>query len=53
MGAFRLQGKVCLISGGAKGLGAAMARLFTMEGRSVAVGDILEPEGVSLVAEIT
>ena len=38
----RLEGKSCLISGGAKGLGAAQARLFAREGARVAVGDILD-----------
>ena len=41
----RLEGKSCLISGGAKGLGAAQARLFAREGARVAVGDILRRGG--------
>ena len=41
----RLQGKVALISGGARGMGAAMAALFAREGAMVVVGDVLEAEG--------
>ena len=48
----RLEGKSCLISGGAKGLGAAQARLFAREGARVAVGDILESDGAGLVDEL-
>ncbi len=48
----RLDGKSCLISGGAKGLGAAQARLFARDGARVAVGDILESEAARLVDEL-
>ena len=48
----RLEGKSCLISGGAKGLGAAQARLFAREGARVAVGDILDADGGRLVEEL-
>ena len=46
----RLDGKVALISGGARGMGAAEARLFAEEGASVAVGDVLDVE-LGAVAE--
>ncbi len=48
----RLAGKVVLISGGARGMGAAEARLFAREGARIVVGDILDAEGKSVEAEV-
>jgi len=48
----RLECKVALISGGARGMGAAEARVFAREGARVAIGDLLEDEGARLEAEI-
>ena len=49
----RLKGKVALISGAAKGMGAVEARMFAKEGASLVVGDILEDEGTKLALEIS
>jgi cyclopentanol dehydrogenase len=46
----RLEGKVALISGAARGQGAVHAELFANEGASVVLGDILEKE-VRFVAD--
>ena len=48
----RLENKVALISGGARGMGAAEARLFAAEGAKVVIGDTLEEEGRRTEAEI-
>jgi len=48
----RLKGKVILISGGARGQGAAEARLFVAEGARVVIGDVLEAEARQLTSEL-
>ena len=48
----RLEGKVALISGGARGQGATEAKLFAAEGAKVVFGDILDDAGKQVEAEI-
>ena len=48
----RLDGKVAIISGGAKGQGATEARMLAMEGASVVFGDILDEAGRQVEAQI-
>src|SRR5947208_12834021 len=48
----RLAGKVALISGGVRGMGAVEARLFAQEGARIVIGDILEGEGAAVAAGI-
>ena len=40
-----LEGKVALISGAARGMGAAEARLFAEQGAKVVLADVLDEEG--------
>ncbi len=49
----RLEGKVALISGAARGMGAAEAKLFAKEGAAVVIGDILEDQGRLVESEIS
>ena len=48
----RVQDKVILISGGARGQGAAEARLLVAEGAKVVIGDVLDTEGRRLADEL-
>jgi 3alpha(or 20beta)-hydroxysteroid dehydrogenase len=48
----RFRGKVVLISGGARGQGAAEARMLVAEGAKVVIGDLREEEGRRLAAEL-
>jgi 3(or 17)beta-hydroxysteroid dehydrogenase len=49
----RLDGKVALISGAARGIGAETARLMAKAGAAVAVADILEERARQTAGEIT
>ena len=48
----RVEGKVALISGGARGMGAEDARLLVSEGAQVVIGDVRDEEGKALADEI-
>ena len=48
----RLQGKTALITGGARGIGAAIAAAYVREGARVCVADILEAEAAETAQRI-
>ncbi|MCP3856755.1 MAG: glucose 1-dehydrogenase [Actinomycetia bacterium] len=48
----RLQNKVALITGGARGQGATEARQFVAEGAELMITDVLDGEGQALAAEL-
>ena len=49
---YGLQGKVCLITGGAQGIGEACARMFAQEGAQVVLVDVQQAPGERLAAEL-
>lgn len=48
----RLEGKIAIVTGAARGTGEQTARLFAQEGAQVVVADVLEEEGRRTAAEI-
>ena len=48
----RVDGKVVLISGGARNIGGASARALVAEGAKVVIGDLLDEEGAALADEL-
>lgn len=52
MGSGRLEGKVAIITGAARGQGECEARLFAEEGARVVLGDVLDAEGEAVAKDI-
>ncbi|KAI5678226.1 hypothetical protein M9H77_09176 [Catharanthus roseus] len=48
----RLKDKVAIITGGARGIGAATAKLFSDHGAHVVIADILDQQGIGLANSI-
>ena len=49
---FDLAGRVCIVTGGAQGIGEACTRRFAREGAQVVVADIDDARGAALAAEL-
>jgi len=49
---FGLQGRVCIVTGGAQGIGEACARRFAREGAQVVIADIDDAKGQALAQEL-
>jgi 3alpha(or 20beta)-hydroxysteroid dehydrogenase len=47
-----MEGRVALVSGGAKGQGEAEARMFVAEGAAVVIGDVLDERGQAVAADL-
>lgn len=48
----RVEGKVFVVTGGARGIGGETCRVLAREGASVTIADVLDEEGTALQAEI-
>lgn len=49
----KLEGKVAIVTGGARGQGEAEARLLAKSGAAVIIADVLETEGIALAQALT
>lgn len=50
---FGLAGRVCVVTGGAQGIGEACVRRFAREGAKVVIADIDDARGTALAAELS
>src|ERR1700682_5786554 len=48
----RLDGKVAIVTGAARGMGEAGARLFAAEGANVVIADVLDGEGQAVAGSL-
>jgi 3alpha(or 20beta)-hydroxysteroid dehydrogenase len=51
-GGNRVEGKVAIVTGAARGTGEATARLLAEEGATVVIADVLEKEGTAVAADL-
>lgn len=49
----RVKNKICLVTGGANGIGEAISRLLVSEGATVVITDLADEKGKALVAELS
>lgn len=48
----RLEGKVAIVTGGARGMGEQTCRMFVAEGARVVIADVLDEQGAALAREL-
>jgi 3alpha(or 20beta)-hydroxysteroid dehydrogenase len=48
----KLDGKVAIVTGGARGMGAEFSRILASEGATIAVTDVLDDEAAAIAAEV-
>jgi 3-oxoacyl-[acyl-carrier protein] reductase len=51
-GAGRVEGRIAIVTGGARGIGAAIAARLAEEGAKVVIGDVLEAAGAATAARL-